>query len=66
MSSPTIPLVGRSTVRSVSCPECGAIPESKCLGHNGKPRTSCHADRWIAYRQQASAALVQRSSTTTH
>ncbi|WP_438831790.1 zinc finger domain-containing protein [Delftia tsuruhatensis] len=66
MRNATTPQVGRTKVRSVACPECGALSGHKCLGHSGKPRASCHADRWVAYRQQASAAISEQSLFTSH
>jgi hypothetical protein len=41
-------LIGRLTVRSVACVECGAEPGQPCIGKRG-PRLSNHATRIESY-----------------
>ena len=39
----------RTDVRKATCPECGAPPESPCIGVRGKIRVANHAGRVQAY-----------------
>lgn len=54
----------RPAVRSLPCPECGAQPHHKCVGVNGKERSSCHNGRWATYREIETATPANTQPPT--
>lgn len=40
----------RSDALTVSCPECGSIPEEPCCSKRGERRASCHQGRHQEFR----------------
>lgn len=38
--------LSREQVKEVECPACDAHPYEQCIGKRGKPRASCHQERW--------------------
>jgi len=40
----------RSDALTVSCPECGSVPEEPCCSKRGDRRASCHEGRHQEFR----------------
>lgn len=43
-------MISRTDVRTVACPTCVVPAGCPCLTGRSRARTSCHAERWQAYR----------------